>query len=256
MAAKRGEKRTGHLEENARPAFCAASISVIIPARNEAQNLPRLLLALQAMPEIGEIFVCDGGSSDQTVAVSRARGAIVVEGARGRGAQQNAGAALARGEILWFLHADALPDAPCGRQIARAIQSGAPGGNFRLRFAARGVWPRIFEWIARLQRGAGIYYGDSGIFVTRVTWQKLGGLQAWPLFEDLDFARRLQRLARREGHQTACCAGRLRVSARRFERAPGRVLAGWLALQIGFELGVSPQVLARFYHRQNKKRAA
>jgi len=247
------EKRTAHLEESARAAFCG--ISVIIPARNEERHLPRLLRALRAMPEIGEIIVGDGGSSDQTIAISQKMKARVVEGARGRGAQQNAGASAASGEILWFLHADSLPDSQCGRQIVRATRRGAIGGNFRLHFEARGFWPRGFEAIARFQRVFGVYYGDSGFFVRREVWQELEGFRAWPLFEDFDFARRLETLARRDNRKTACCAGRLRVSARRFQQRPGRVLLLWLALQIGFKLGVSPHHLARFYAGSTKNEA-
>lgn len=204
------------------------------------------------MPEISEILVCDGGSQDETTQIAREWGAVVVTGARGRGAQQNRGARVAQGEVLWFLHADVLPTARCGRQIADAVAHGMLGGNFRMRFEAGGVWPRVFEAIARFQRNRSAYYGDSGIWVTRAAWQELGGFEAWPLFEDLDFARRLESLARREKWKTACCAGRLRVSARRFDRAPLRVLLWWLGLQIGFDGGVSPGRLARFYYGRAK----
>lgn len=227
-------------------------ISVIIPARNEAIHLPRLLERLRAMPEIGEIWVSDGGSVDGTVILARKMGAIVVEGVRGRGAQQNAAARCATGEIWWFLHADALPSRGCGRQIETQIRRGALGGNFRLKFAARGKWPRFFESIARFQRRFGVYYGDSGIFVTRAAWQEIGEFAPYPLFEDLDFARRLEAFSRLRGRKTACCAGRLWVSARRFKKSPARVLALWLGLQIGFELGVSPRKLADFYGRGAK----
>ncbi|HEX8464182.1 MAG TPA: glycosyltransferase family 2 protein [Abditibacterium sp.] len=228
-------------------------ISVLIPARNEAPNLPRLLQRLREMPQIGEIIVADGGSDDQTVAVAEKLGAIVIEGARGRGAQQNAAAQRSSGEILWFLHADSLPARGSGAQIEATLRRGACGGNFRLKFEARGFWPRLFEQIARFQRILGIYYGDSGVWVTREMWQQLGGFENWPLFEDLDFARRLERLACAQSRKTACCAGRLRVSARRFGPQPWRLLGFWLALQLGFQLGIAPDVLARLYHGGNKR---
>lgn len=198
-------------------------ISVIIPAPNEAKALPRLLARLQRMPEIGEVWVADGGSTDATTAVAEAMGTRIVAGASGRGAQQNAAAAQCRGAVLWFLHADALPAKNCGRQIIRAVEGGAPGGNFRIHFEARGFWPRCFESIARLQRKRGTYYGDSGLWATRATWEKLGGFEPWPLFEDLNFARKLEAVALAQGGKTACCPGRLHVSARRFEKEPWRV---------------------------------
>jgi rSAM/selenodomain-associated transferase 2 len=227
-------------------------ISVIIPARNEAQNLPLLIHRLHQIPQITEILISDGGSTDTTVALARQLGAAVVEGAKGRGPQQNLAAKSATGEILWFLHADALPSRGCGLQIQRAFRQGAPGGNFRLSFNSSGFWPRLFESIARVQRGFGIYYGDSGIWTSRQSWDELGGFEAWPLFEDLDLARRLEKLASREGRKTSCCPGRLRVSARRFAKSPARVLWQWGCLQIAYEFGASTDKLASLYHGAGK----
>ncbi|HEX9996743.1 MAG TPA: TIGR04283 family arsenosugar biosynthesis glycosyltransferase [Abditibacterium sp.] len=223
-------------------------ISVLIPARNEAAHLPRLLARLREMPQIGEIIVADGGSSDQTREIAREMSAIVVEGARGRGAQQNAAAQISNGEILWFLHADVLPSRKSGAQIERAIEKGALGGNFRISFQARGFWPRLFEVIARFQRRFGVYYGDSGIWVTRAVFDELGRFENWPLFEDFDFAQRLEALTKSQNRETICLAGRLHLSARRFEKSPARVLWLWARLQIAFWRGASPESLARLYY--------
>ena len=58
-----------------------------------------------------EVIVCDGGSADATVETARQCGLRVIEAPRGRGPQMNAGARLARGETLLFLHADTrLPE--------------------------------------------------------------------------------------------------------------------------------------------------
>ena len=222
-------------------------ISVIIPTLNEAAHLPRLLARLRAMPHIAQIIVADGGSTDATAATSRAMGALVVEGASGRGPQQNLAAQSASGDILWFLHADCLPPLGAAQQILRAQQRGAIGGNFRIHFMARGLAPRLFERIARVQRARGVYYGDSGIWMTRATWLLSGGFPPWPLFEDYALAHKLESLG-----PTACCAGRLQVSARRFAHQPARVLGLWLELQVRFRLGQKPDELARIYRSRSK----
>lgn len=221
------------------------TISVIIPTYNEAAHLPRLLQRLNAMA-IAQVLVADGGSTDETTQIARAMNAQIIEGARGRGPQQNLAAQSATGEVLWFLHADCLPPPKAPLQIARALQNGAMGGNFRLRFEARGWAPRAFETIARAQRWRGVYYGDSGIWLARAAWNSSGGFPNWPLFEDYALVKQLE-----SAGKTACCAGRLRVSARRFKHQPWRVLWLWLELQIRFQMGAAPDELARLYRARS-----
>ncbi len=219
-------------------------ISAIIIARNEAAHLPRLLVRLGEMPEVVQIIVSDGGSTDSTREIARSWGAEVVE-ARGRGVQLNAGAAIASQDILWFLHADCVPSRGCGAQIVRSIQGGKAGGHFRLRFESRSRWARTFELVARTQSHFGVFYGDSGIYVARRAFEELGGFALWPLFEDLDFARRLLRIG-----PTKTLPGRLYASARRFEKRPFKTLLVWLELQIRFDLGQSPEKLAQLYRER------
>jgi rSAM/selenodomain-associated transferase 2 len=228
----------------ARPA-----ISVIIPTLNEAVNLNRLLPRLQSMTP-GEIIVCDGGSTDHTRDVAQHYGARVIVAERNRGRQLNAGATVARGEILWFLHADAWPHREgvvCLRAALR--ESRIIGGNFRLKFASDLAAARVFEIIARGQRWGGIYYGDSGIWLRRDDFEELGGFRDWPLFEDYDFARRLEHLARQTQRHTKYLHCPLTVSARRFGRKPWSLLGMWLHLQLLFWLGVPPEKLSRLYRK-------
>jgi rSAM/selenodomain-associated transferase 2 len=225
-------------------------LSVVIPALNEERALSVLLPELNAMPDVHEIVVCDGGSDDATVQVARDCGAKVVRAKRNRGAQLNTGASAATGDVLWFLHADVRPHSNSARRLQRLLRnSRVLGGNFRLRFDDRRGIARVFEAIARGQRSCGVYYGDSGIWVRREVFEQLGGFPTWPLFEDYDLVRRLERLARRNKKRTACVPLPLWASARRFERGAGRVLLTWATFQVLFSLGVSPYRLASIYHR-------
>lgn len=220
------------------------SLCVIIIARNEEHHLPRLLGRLGEMPQVGHIIVSDGGSTDQTVQIAQHAGATVVC-ANGRGAQLNAGATQATGEILWFLHADCLPSRGCGGQILASAKRGYVGGHFRIAFGSSSIWARAFETVARAQARFGTFYGDSGIWATRKAFESLNGFREWPLFEDFDFVRRLQALGRIE-----TLPGRLRVSSRRFEKRPLKTLLLWLELQARFRSGQSPHELARLYHER------
>ena len=153
-------------------------ISVIIPALNEAQNLPGVLAALAGDGVEAEIIVVDGGSADGTPDVARRAGVRVIETAPGRGGQLRAGAEAAAGDVLWFLHADSR--VPAGALIAVADElAAAPeavGGNFRLLFDGDDEFSRwLDDFYARI-RAKGVYYGDSGVFVRRSTYEALGGI--------------------------------------------------------------------------------
>ena len=83
------------------------SLSIIIPVLNEATNIVAALDALAPLRARGaEVIVVDGGSADDTVALAKPLADRVITSARGRAIQMNAGAAIARGDVLLFLHAD------------------------------------------------------------------------------------------------------------------------------------------------------
>jgi rSAM/selenodomain-associated transferase 2 len=225
-------------------------LSVIIPALNEESNLASLIPHLWSMARVDEIIVSDGGSCDGTMQVAREYGALVVHAQRNRGSQLNAGACVASGEVLWFLHADAWPHSDGACFIMRSLsREDVCGGNFQLRFNDARLAARLCEIIARCQRRLGIYYGDSGVFVRRDVFNRLHGFREWPLFEDYDFVRRLERHARRKRRRTVYIALPLRVSARRLQRGVARTVLTWITLQVLFSLKVSPYWLARLYHR-------
>ena len=80
-------------------------ISIIIPVLNEAEIIQPILIELQQYSQV-EIIVVDGGSQDNTVALAVQTGVKVISVSQSRAAQMNAGANIARGDILLFLHAD------------------------------------------------------------------------------------------------------------------------------------------------------
>lgn len=225
-------------------------ISVIVPTLNEELHLERLLRHLKTFPHIIETIVCDGGSVDKTREIALENGAVFTKTIANRGVQMNAGAAVSSGEILWFLHADTIPSKSSTRKMVQAARNPRIcGGNFRLRFDTRSRGTHLVENIARVLRFFGVYYGDSGIWVRRETFDEIGGFENWPLFEDYDFVRRLEFFARRRGLKTVCIAAPLVVSSRRFGGGMARLLWRWLALQIAFWRGKSPHELARRYHK-------
>jgi rSAM/selenodomain-associated transferase 2 len=222
----------------------ANTVSVIIPTLNEASAIEATLDALARLSAPVEVIVVDGGSSDTTVLLAGARGALVVNAERGRGSQMHAGACVAQGEVLWFVHADTHPPPDALRRIAKALA--APevvGGHFAIRFDGAGWAARLLTWIYPRLRWLGLCYGDSALFVRRQAYQQAGGFRPFPLFEDLDLQRRLRRHGRLARLQAA-----VTTSSRRFEgRSFTLTFAWWTILQVLYWLGVSPHRLARLY---------
>jgi len=227
-------------------------VSVIVPTLNEAAQISETLHALQAVAGEKEILVVDGGSEDETVVLARAAGAIVIESARGRGVQQHAGAMAARGEVLWFVHADTMAPPNAILDISAALEdSSVVGGNFGLTFDGPSRAARQLTAIYPTLRWLNLCYGDSGIFVRRSVYEAVGGFRAFTVFEDLDLLKRLRRAGRFAHLKT-----RMVTSSRRFE---SRNFAGmwvhWTALQVLYWAGVHPNTLARWYGHARRPKA-
>ncbi len=223
----------------------SAEFSIIIPTLDEALGIGRTLDALQCFREHAEIIIADGGSSDETVSIAESRGAKVIAAPRGRGIQLHAGACAATGSVLWFLHADSIPPPDALREIRLAFEDEeSVGGNFVLQFDGDSRAARFMTWFYDKIRHIGLLYGDSGIFVRREVYQRIGGFKPLPLFEDLDFIGRLKM----EGILVRL-KGKLVTSSRRFEgRLFVPVFLRWVVYQCLYWLGVSPFWLAKAYY--------
>ena len=87
-----------------------SAVTIVIPMLDEATALPRLVRVLAALePAPMAIIAVDGGSGDDSVAIARAAGWRVVDSARGRAIQINAGVAASTSPIVCVLHADTIP---------------------------------------------------------------------------------------------------------------------------------------------------
>lgn len=219
--------------------------SVIIPTLSEASEIGRTLAALRSSEEPVEIIVVDGGSGDGTVSIARDFDATVIDAPRGRGSQLHAGAGIATGDVLWFLHADSIPPVDAFAEIRRVFEDqNAVAGNFAIRFNGDGGAARFMTWFYPQIRKLGLIYGDSGIFVRNEAYKRIGGFKPFPLFEDLELIGRLKK----EGKLVHLQA-ELVTSSRRFEGQPFIVVfLRWVLFQCLYWIGVSPYRLAKAYH--------
>ena len=224
-------------------------VSIIVPALNEAAQIRETLLALESLAGDKEIIVVDGGSEDETKEIAEKLGITVLESARGRGPQQHAGALHARGNVLWFVHADTLPPPHALGDIAAALNDASvAGGNFGLTFDGASRAARQLTAIYPTLRWLNLCYGDSGIFLRRTTYEAIGGFSPFALFEDLDLLKRLRRAGRFVHLKT-----RIITSSRRFEKKNFALMWGhWTTLQVLYWSGVSPNLLARWYRHARR----
>jgi rSAM/selenodomain-associated transferase 1 len=245
------------------------SLRVVIPALNEGETLAACLRDLQPLRERGaQVVVADGGSTDTTWALASALADQVIASPRGRAAQMNAGAAwkpqhrplasarrivvsqpavpvmgTANHDAILFLHADTRLPPDADTLIFQALQQGHIWGRFDVTFAP----PGRLGWIAAMMNWrsawSGICTGDQGMFIRRDVFDSLGGFANQPLMEDIEFSKRLKRIAWPVRIRTT-----VTTSARRWEtRGVWRTIGLMWRLRLAYFLGASPQVLAAQY---------
>ena len=230
----------------------ALRFSIVMPVLDEAPIVDAALRALAPLRADGaEVIVVDGQSRDGTAAAAAPWADRVVLGPPGRARQMNAGAALAGGEVLVFLHADTALPAGALEAIAAALEPAdrstraAPQwGRFDVAIAGRGPMLRLVASAMNLRsRASGIATGDQAIFVTRAAFAAVGGFPEQPLMEDIELSKRLRRLG-----APACLRLRVVTSGRRWEtRGTWRTIVLMWRLRLLYCLGVAPERLARSY---------
>jgi rSAM/selenodomain-associated transferase 2 len=227
-------------------------ISVVIPTFNAERALvPTLSALVPAVVDgiVQEAIISDGGSTDDTYVIADAAGTHLVQAPRGRGIQLEAGAAVAKGDWLLFLHADTVLEPGWATEAANFIERIETGRRplaaayFRFALDDEGFMPRLIELMVGLRCGLfSLPYGDQGLLISRTHYRRLGGFQPLPLMEDVDLVRRLKR---RElyGLKT-----RAVTSARRYHD-DGYLMRSSrnLGLMFLYLLRVPPRVLARLY---------
>jgi rSAM/selenodomain-associated transferase 2 len=221
-------------------------LSIIGPVLNEAPNLTAFLQRLMPLRLRGaEVIVVDGGSCDRSVEVARSNADWVINSPRGRAKQMNAGAAVARGNILLFLHADtSLPNAADSIIISAISEPSKVWGRFDATIDSRhpllNIVGRLMNFRSRI---SGIATGDQAIFVRRRIFEAVGGYEDIPLMEDVALSRTLKRI----GHPV-CLRERVVTSGRRWhEHGVVRTIFLMWKLRLAYFLGADPNVLARRY---------
>ncbi|GAB2877846.1 TIGR04283 family arsenosugar biosynthesis glycosyltransferase [Microbulbifer echini] len=220
--------------------------SVIVPILNEREQLPELVAQLKDLVAFSscETILVDGGSSDGSVEMATTAGLRVIRSRRGRALQMNAGASVARGNWLLFLHADTRLPKGALSAIASASVRGAQWGRFNIRICGDSAWfPLISTMINWRSRFSGIATGDQVMFVQRSLFKEVGGFAPQPLMEDIELSRQLLKTTRPH-----CLRQRAMTSGRRWQRFGilRTILLMW-RLRFDYWRGVPAESLAKRY---------
>ncbi|MEY2520042.1 MAG: hypothetical protein QOF24_1801 [Verrucomicrobiota bacterium] len=169
-------------------------LSIVLPVLNEAPQIRNFLLHLRDVAPGAEIIVVDGGSHDGTAAIAEPLADMVILAPCGRASQMNAGAAVARSDVLWFLHADLQVPPNALREIEHALaDQRAVGGCFRLRFPEKQRIYRVSDSVGNVAVEVfGFALGDHGIFCRREVFDQIGGYRDVPILEDAEIYRALR----------------------------------------------------------------
>jgi rSAM/selenodomain-associated transferase 2 len=171
-------------------------LSIIIPTYNEQEKIAQILSVLTSEPDrnfIEEIIVADGGSTDKTVEIAQASAKTIIIAGKNRAAQSNAGATVATGEILFFLHADSVPFPGFPNDIINAVKNNYCSGCFRLLFDKAHWFLKANAWFTRFDINA-VRFGDQGLFVTKKVFDQCGGYnESLTLLDDQEIIHRLKK---------------------------------------------------------------
>lgn len=221
-------------------------LSIVIPTLNDGHRFGPTLERLRSYEGPMELIVSDGGSEDQTFALTAKAGGRFYMAPKGRGDQLAMGADVSVGDWVLFLHADTKLGPGWVTAVNRFMAD--PQNRFRAAYfmfalddtttGARRL-EQLVDWRCKT---FSLPYGDQGLLISRQFYDRIGGFRSIPLMEDVDLIRRIQ------NHRLECLPALAVTSADRYKTGGYilRPLKNLFCLSL-FMLGVSPNVINDFY---------
>lgn len=222
-------------------------LSIVIPALNESGNIVATLTPLQTMRAHGaEVILVDGGSIDATAQLAAPLVDRVLTANKGRALQMNAGAAVATGDVLLFLHADSMLPLGADQLILHGLQSESRAwGRFDVSIEGGHFFLPVVAWFMNIRsRLTGVATGDQGLFMTAEAFSRAGGFAKIPLMEDLAMCAALNK-----GGPPLCLYQKIITSGRRWEKhGVWRTILLMWRLRLAYFFGADPVDLHRIYY--------
>ncbi len=239
-----------------------ATISIIIPVLNEADNLLLLFDNINKLkPNPQQVILVDGGSNDDSIDIiqsfinklkpdnDRKIDWQMTESKAGRALQMNTGAALATSDVLLFLHADTQLPMNAIESVSEAMKR-AEWGRFDVQIASRQPTLRLvsqmINWRSRL---SGIATGDQAIFISQSLFERIGNYPNQALMEDIELCKQLKGKQLKGMAKPACLKSKVITSARRWQQhGTWRTIILMWHLRFDYWRGVSADnIKARYY---------
>ncbi len=224
------------------------TISIIIPAFNEEENIEKLVqyIAANSDDTVCDIIVADGGSNDKTLRRAEAAGAqAILSPVKGRAAQMNYAAKFAKGDVLYFIHADCYPPPHFIKDIREATTAGFDMGRYRTKFDSNKIILKINQWFTRFDLFI-CMGGDQTLFIKNSLFKKCNGFDNdLQIMEEYEFCERARKLGNYK-----ILKGQALVSARKYDNN------SWLKVQLAnnkivrmYKKGISQQHLLDTYQQ-------
>ncbi|MHC4742359.1 MAG: TIGR04283 family arsenosugar biosynthesis glycosyltransferase [Planctomycetota bacterium] len=229
--------------------------SIIVPVLNEADQINARIdhIRTVASGTSYEIIIVDGHPDRTTLNAIRDQGVITVSSAKGRAIQMNAGASIALGRILIFLHADTkLPPKALEKIEETLADRKYVAGAFDLAIESERLSLKFIAKRASLRsRITRVPYGDQAIFTTKHYFDKIGRYKEIPLMEDIDLMKRI----RKRGDKINIIRDPVKTSPRRWEEEGVLHTTARNFLLVNLHrLGVKPQTLKAYYKDHNSQK--
>lgn len=225
-------------------------LSIIVPVLHETEAVNPFIEHIRKVGkgEDYEIIVVDGSSEEDTINAIKDRDVIKKTSPKGRARQMNAGAAVASGEILLFLHVDTKLPLNSFKKIREVLENSRyVGGAFDLELDTQKRSLKFIAWTARIRvRFTEIPYGDQAIFLRKDYFNNIGYYRDIPLMEDVELMKRIKRLG-----------GKIYIIKDPVRSSPRKWLQDGIfyttfrnhIIRMLYFLGVSPNKLVKLYYK-------